>query len=180
MHRLLAVLTLLVLAVRPAFADPTTDVRNAMIALGRATSYHINVTSEGRTMDGDVVNPGKMHLVVAPMEMIVIDKTTYVKMQGTWRQFSMPGADRMTAPIARVQNLAKSGEQAQVTDLGPKTVDGVALHAYLVKPADGSPSTVYLDDQGRIVRIESNEGGAMSVVRISNYNAPVTIEAPPV
>jgi hypothetical protein len=179
-NRLLAIVALLALSASPALADPTNDLKNAMIALATAKSYHLSMTTAGgHTAEGDVVNPGRVHLTAGPMEIIVIDKTTYVKIQGAWHQFAMPGMDHIMGPVAMVQNFAKSHEDMIVTDLGPKSVDGTLLHAYGVKNAGSTKNaTIYIDAAGLPARIENTEGEGLNVVKFSNFNGPISIDPP--
>jgi hypothetical protein len=181
MNRLLAIVALVALSAAPALADPTNDVKNAMIGLANASSYHISATAAGHAMEGDFVKPGKMHLTAGPFEMIVIDKTTYVKMQGAWHQFTFPGMDRVMAPLSHAQNFLKSHDDITVTDLGPKVVGGATLHAYGVKNSTNSdrPITVYLDSSGTLVRIDvADNDGNTSTINFSNMNGPITIDPP--
>jgi hypothetical protein len=179
-NRFLAIVALVALTAAPALADPTSDLKNAMIALASAKSYHLSLTTAGgHTAEGDVVNPGRVHLIAGPMDVIVIDKTTYVKIQGAWHQFAMPGMDRMMGPVAMVQNFAKSHDDMIVTDLGPKTVDGTLLHAYSVKNAGSAKNAViYLDAAGLPARIENTDSEGLNVVKFSNFNGPISIDPP--
>ncbi len=181
MKPILLVAALLAIVVRPALADPQSDIVNAVLAFGKLTSYHVTVTARGHEIDGDVVNPGKMHVTAGPAEIIVIGKTSYVKVGSSWHEFTIPGMDRMFAPLTYAQNLGTHRADIVVTDLGEKTVDGTLLHAYSVRTsADDKPATVYVDASGTMRRVEvsSTEGG-LAVVTFSNFNAPVTI-APPI
>jgi len=178
--RLFAIIALVVLSAAPALADPTADVKNAMIALAKATSYHMTASMGDHTLDGDYVAPSKFHVTAGPMEAIWIDKTTYIKMNGAWKRFSFPGMDQMLSPVAHVQSFIASHSDITVTDLGAKTVDGAILHAYLVKTneANTKPATVYVDGSGTVARIEATEAGSTAVIRFSNINGPITIDPP--
>jgi len=178
--RWLATLALIVVSAAPALADATADVKNAFLTLARASSYHIAATTAGgQTMSGDFVNPGKMHITAGPMEMIVIDTETFVKMQGAWHQFAFPGADRMTGPFAHIQSYVKAHENLAAIDLGPKVVDGTTLHAYSVRGGGTDhAATVYVDSSGNLVRIDSADSAGTTVIRFSNVNGPITIVAP--
>lgn len=181
MIRMFALVALVVLSAAPALADATADVKSAFVALSKASSYHVAATtaSGGRPMSGDFVRPGKLHVTAGPMEMIVIDSATYVKMQGTWHEFAFPGADRMTGAFAHVQSYLKSHDDLAATDLGPKVVDGSTLHAYDVKGGGSDkPATVYLDAGGNLVRIDATDGEGTTIIRFSNVNGPITIVAP--
>jgi hypothetical protein len=78
-----------------------------------------------------------------------------------------------------VQNFAKTHDDMIVTDLGPKTVDGTVLHAYGVKNAGSAKNAVvYIDASGLPARIENTDSEGLNVVKFSNFNGPITIEAP--
>lgn len=181
MHRLLASLAFVALAALtalPGAADPATDaVRNAFVAFSHATSYHVNVQAQGKTVNGDVVPPDKYHFIVPPTELIVIGSYTYVKLNGAWRQFNAAGFAGFTAPLDRVKAMTASPDSVKVTDLGMKTVDGQSLHAYSVLSAgNNGASTVYIDGGGLPVRVDSSSG---EIVRFSQFNSPaITIVAP--
>ncbi len=183
MKRLLMLVALVAATATTARADATGDLKNAMINLSKASAFHVTASIQGHTVEGDIVKPNKMHVTAGPMEMIVIDKTTYIKMQGTWHQFPMPGADRMTAPLAYAQDFAekaRTNPNINVSDLGMKTVDGTAYHAYLVKDSDGSGSatTVYVDANGYPARMDVTDTRGTQTVTFSNFNGPITIDAP--
>jgi outer membrane lipoprotein-sorting protein len=179
MKRLLCALALVVFSAAPALADPKSDVTGAMVTLGTAKSYHVMVNSHGQTGDIDMVKPDKMHVVFGPMEMIKIANASYMKMNGSWQKFSMPGvSERLTGMYEGVlKNATSHVDDLIVTDLGNKVVDGVPLHAYTLKNKDSTvaPSTVYLDGKGMPVRMDTSDG---TVVHFSKINDPITIDAP--
>jgi hypothetical protein len=162
-----------------ALADPTGDVQKALVAFGNASSYHIAVESpKAPKVEGDVSKPDRMHFTMGSSEMITIGGLTYVKAGGNWMRLpqAMPGM--AGAALTYVQNLASRPLDAPVEDLGTKSVDGKSYHAYKVSPTGGRPTTIYVDGAGTVARIDVVEGDATSIVRLSNYNVPVKIEAP--
>jgi outer membrane lipoprotein-sorting protein len=89
----------------------------------------------------------------------------------------------MTAPLAYAQDFAekaRTNPNINVSDLGMKTVDGTAYHAYLVKDSDGSGSatTVYVDANGYPARMDVTDTRGTQTVTFSNFNGPITIDAP--
>jgi hypothetical protein len=180
MKRLIAGIAVFALGAAPASADPKGDVMAAMIAFGKATSYHMTIASRNRpgTMEADMVAPGKMHVVTAQFEMIKIDTTTWVKMNGSWQKFALPGMDQMMGGVNGVlAAVHASPDQLTVTDLGPKSpaAGGPALHAYsITNEAGKSPSTIFLDGT-QLVEADTSDGTS---VRFSKFNAPVDIEPP--
>jgi outer membrane lipoprotein-sorting protein len=179
MKRLLCALALVAFSVAPALADPKSDVTGAMVTLESAKSYHVTVNSHGQTGDIDMVKPDKMHVVFGPMEMIKIANTSYMKMNGSWQRFAIPGvSERLTGMYEGVlKNATSHVDDLIVTDLGNKVVDGVPLHGYTLKNKDSTvaPSTVYLDGKGMPVRMDTNEN---TVVHFSKINEPIAIDAP--
>ncbi len=178
-NRIIALLALVALTTAPAIADPKSDVTTALVGLSHATSFHFLAASHGHNIDGDVVNPGKLHVVKPPVEVIIIGGTTYVKLKDAWHKFTIPGIDRMTGSVNYAQDFAKSHGDLTVTDLGTKPVGGATLHAYSVTSNHTKkPVTVYLDASGTLVRMETTGSGDPSTITFSNFNAPVTIVAP--
>jgi len=179
MRRLLVASLVAAVTATSALASPTDDVTNALLALGKASSYHLVVqTSKGQKMDGDVVRPDKMHLTMGPMEMISLSDATYVKMNGSWMKMPQPMPQMQSGAFSYVNTLGRSPKDVSVEDLGPKSADGAGYHAYKVTPSGGKPSTVYIDGAGVVARIDVTDPDGTSIVRFSNFNAPVNIVAP--
>lgn len=178
MKRLLWTLALIAFSAAPALASPASDVQGAMIMLGTAKSYHVTFTAKGKTGDIDVVKPDKMHVVMPPMEMVKIGDTSYMKMGGTWRKFTIPGMSEQITSMyeGAIHKVSSHADDVVVTDLGSKVVDGASLHAYVVKNKDAKePTTVYIDGRGEPARLETADG---TVVRFSKINDPIAIDAP--
>jgi len=164
-----------------AFADPAGDLKNGMIAFHKLSSYHMTVTSRGKTIEGDFVAPDRMHVTVAGREVIRIGSTTYFNANGSWMKISAPGASAMMfGPVDDVRNVGAHPNDMIVTDLGPKTAGGISYHAYSVRSSSSpSASICYLDRDGMLARVESTGAdGSISTVLFSRFNAPVKIDAP--
>jgi hypothetical protein len=177
MKRLLGALVLSLALIAPAAATPLSDVSNAMMALGQAKTFHIALTSHGQSAEVDIVQPGKAHLTYGPFEVITIGGTTYAKIGGGWRQYAIPGIGRITGLYeSAIRRASHPTAEMTVVDLGSKTIDGVVLHAYTFKHKDESvPTTLYLDGKGLPARVETEDG---SLIRFSDINGPITIDAP--
>jgi|HubBroStandDraft_1064217.scaffolds.fasta_scaffold37101_2 hypothetical protein len=182
MRRFLVVSVLVSALTAPALAAPVDDVKNALIGFGRLTSYHMTMDVGGQHMEGDVVVPGKMHLMMGEMEMVHIGSNTWMKVQGHWMQ--IPGGagqgPGFTGALSHAQTLSAHSSDVTVTDLGVKSVDGESLHAYGVKnPGDPQPSTIYVGGDGHVHRIDSvDDKGKVSTIRFSRFNVPVAIDPP--
>jgi hypothetical protein len=178
MKRLLFALALVGATAAPALADPTADLSRAMMNLGAAKSYHVEVTAKGMSMEIDAMPPARMHMTGGPMEVIKIDNDTYVKMGETWRKFNFPGIEQVAGMYkGAIDTASHPTADMVVTDLGPKNIDGIALHAYTMtdKEHPKASATFYLDGGGNLARIQPTEGG---IIKITKINVPVTIVAP--
>lgn len=168
--------------ITPALADGTDALHNAFVSLAKATSYHIAFETDRGTVDSDFVPPSRMHLMMGPLEMISIDNVTYLKRGDTWTKFSFPGTETLTAQILQTREYAKNQANFNVSDLGPKTLDGEDLHAYQVRPKSdnptGKPATVYVGRDGYVHRIDATSDRGSAIVRFSKFNAPIKIDAP--
>lgn len=182
MRRLILAASLAAAMAVPALADPAGDVRNAFLKFADASSYHIAVSSSrGPAGEGDFVKPDRMHMMMGPAEMIALPDATYVKAGGNWMKLPRPMPNALGPTLDYVKGIS-TGKPAdlKVEDLGMKTVDGSSFHAYKVEPKDAAVSTVYVNGDGYVARIDAVEkgNGATSVVKFSNYNAAIKIEAP--
>jgi hypothetical protein len=167
----------------PAFATPTDDVKNALIALSQATSYHLVIDSNGKTGEGDWVAPDKMQMTFGPTEIIRIGTASWVHVQGHWMQVPAAAAGSMgagaTSGVSQAQNMAANAKDVTVTDLGMKTVGGATMHAYsVVQKGETSPQIVYVGSDGRVQRIERTTSAGTSSITFSKFNQPATISPP--
>ena len=173
MRRFLCALALVAFGAAPALADPKSDLIAAMAQFGKANSYHITAVAKGRTMEADMALPAKMHVYSGPMEMIKIDQTMWIKAGSNWQKLNLaalPGGDQiMGAFNGAIATAHTAPDDMVVSDLGMKSPEGAPLHAYsITNKAGKSPSTVFLDGSGALVRVESTDG---TVVKFSRYNA---------
>jgi hypothetical protein len=170
---LLATILFTAVCAQPVRADAPSILENAVLTTLKQPSYHMTMVTPARTIEADVVNPGRMHMVTTNMEMIVIDRTMYMKQNGTWRRF--PGVDIMKAQQNPLQALAAAKGQYTVDDLGPRAIGGAALHAYRVTNLKTkSIVSVFVDGSGRIVRYEIGP----EVIQMSKFGEPIRIVAP--
>lgn len=169
----------------PAFADASADaVKSGMLALAKLSSYHLTVDDgKGKKVDVDYGGPTKEHVVIGSMEAIILGDSVYVKPQGSWMKMPAAASGMMTGAFSMA--IAKAHETMNqetftATDLGMKTVDGEAYHAYNVKSGkDSRVNVMYINHDGILSRISSANGkGDTSWIVISKMNVPVTITAP--
>jgi hypothetical protein len=169
---------LVALSGAPASANPTDDVRAAMLRFAALSSYEMTFGTGARSGTVDFVKPNSMHMTMGPMEMISVGETAYVKQgSGGWMKI------RNTAPVGpaemanRIRDYAVKVNTLTATDLGMKNVGGESLHAYRVTSKDGSPANVYIGRDGLPHRFDSSSNGN-NVVRISKFNAVAPIRPP--
>lgn len=178
MKRLLFVLALVAFAAAPALADPKSDVGAAMLSFGKATSYHMDVSSKGQTMSVDFApSPNKMHMSSAQFEVIRIDDSMWVKTGGKWQKLPAIAGAQVTAGVNNALATVKSTqEDATITNLGMKVpaTGGAPLHAYSVTTKSGTQATIFLDG-ATLIETDTTDG---SSVRFSNFNAVAPIVPP--
>ncbi|HEY1977369.1 MAG TPA: hypothetical protein VGG89_12520 [Candidatus Baltobacteraceae bacterium] len=169
-NRTLLALVLAAASTTTAFADAHSDIVNAMVNFKQLKSYHMEMTVGGRQSSADFLSPNRIHTFAAGNEVIQIDTTTYMRLNGTWKKY--PGGPSVADTMAFASSH-NGGFTA--TDLGMRTVGGTSLHAYSVKTLKtGNITTVFLDGSGRIVRMDTGK----VVMILSKFNAPLTINAP--
>jgi hypothetical protein len=156
----------------PALAG-SDDLFNAALNTSKQSSYHITITTPHGTMEGDIVNPDRMHMFSKDSETIMIGPTAYLKIGGAWRKMNFGSMGSMQADEAKA--IAQHRGDYVATDLGTRIVDGAPMHAYRATDTKTHRvDTIYVDGSGRMARVESSG----TVVRFTKFNEPVTIKAP--
>src|SRR5665213_522143 len=113
----------------PALADPNSALMNAVVATSQAHSYHISMSGPSMSAEGDIVNPGKMHMLMKQGETIIIRPDMYMKMGGKWKKIAGAG-DTLDQTDAVKQMQAHRADYTS-QDLGMRTIGGTSDHAYL-------------------------------------------------
>ena len=178
MRRLITCLIFTFAVTTAANASPTDDVRQAMINLSQAHSFHMSMQINGMAIETDEVPPDRFHVTSSMFEMIMLPNAMYMKMHGTWTK--VPGQTGMNSvdQTAALRSEMKSGSFT-ATDLGMKLVGGQMLHAYSVVSASSKKaSTLYVNAQHLPARMEFGDAKGAGAATFSNFNAPVTINAP--
>jgi hypothetical protein len=146
---------------------------NAVIATSQARSYHITMSGPAMAAQGDVVNPGKMHMIMKEGETIVISPDMYMKMGGKWKKFAGAGATMDQSDAVKQMQLHRADYTSQ--DLGMRTIGGTSGHAYLVTNLKkNTKETVYVDGSGRIGSFQFGD----TTMTFSRYGEAVSIVAP--
>ena len=158
----------------PALADIPAALKNAEIKTQSLHSYHITMVSPNSTVQGDVINPGRYHMRMPEGEAIIIGDTMYMRMSvnGPWQKSTGMGTAFSQQDV--LHSFAAEHE-VTVSDLGDRAVGGTHMHAYLVtNTAKHMTSTVFVDGQGRIARMEVGN----MVMTLSRFGEAVSISAP--
>jgi hypothetical protein len=172
-RRVIAASALLLALSAPALADPNSVLMNAVIATSQARSYHISMSSPNMSAQGDIVNPGKMHMIMKDGETIIIRPDMYMKMGGTWKKITGAGDAMDQSDAVKQMQLHHADYTSQ--DLGMRTIGGASEHAYLVTNLKkNTKETVYVDSRGRIAGFQFGD----MTMTFSNYGEAVSIVPP--
>lgn len=157
----------------PVLADPNSALMSAVIATSQARSYHISMSGPSISAESDVVNPGKMHMIMKEGETIIIRPDMYMKMGGKWKKISGAGDTLDQSDAVKQMQLHRADYSSQ--DLGMRTVGGTPYHAYLVTNVKkNTKETVFVDAAGRIGRFQFGD----TTMTFSKYGEAVSIVAP--
>ncbi|TGO05354.1 hypothetical protein SERN_1358 [Serinibacter arcticus] len=129
------------------------------------------------------------------METVMVDGVMYLNMgemsQNMWVEAT--GFTEASDPIGEMRDFSQA--ITEVVHNGPVDLDGVPAEHYTVtvepslmpagtlEPGTMLPETVtyeiYLDGEGRPAGMDIEIMGGSVITRLTNFNEPVTIEAPP-
>jgi hypothetical protein len=173
-----------------AAAKPMSAVQAALDgkaisdAMQKATSWHMNMKSAQADVDMDVVCPDKMHTVSKTgnmsAEMVRIGDQMYTKAGAKWMK--MPGGMKQ-APVCGGASATNSGgatakaptldPTVKFTKGGTETVNGETCTDY-TWTAGGKSSTMCVGSDNLPRLMKSGD----ATITYSNWNKPITIEAP--
>jgi hypothetical protein len=174
-----ALVALVALVCGPAAASPTDDVRGAMMRFADLSSWEISFDSGGRNGTMDFVKPGNLRMQSSGMEMVRVDRTTYMRMgpSAQWRKIPDTKSSRNPMDFSdRIRKMSQEANGISATDLGMKSVGGQPMHAYRMKDKDGQASTVYIARDGYVHRIDN--GGTGGTINFSKFNQVAPIRPP--
>lgn len=157
-------------------------------AMQKATSWHMNMKSTGMEMDMDVVCPDKMHTQSKTKgmntEMIRIGNEMYTKAGAKWMK--VPSAAKQAAVCGNTAETS-GGANSRVPTLDPKVkltkggtevINGESCTDWNATVPDGKGGTrtstlcVGSDNLPRMMKAGD------AVITYSDWNKPITIEAP--
>jgi hypothetical protein len=172
-----ALLALATLTGAPASANPTDDVRAAMLKFADLNSWEMSFGSGARQATMDYVKPNSMRMSSRGMQMVHVGNTTYVNMNGKWQKFTHERAGGGFEMADHIRRAVSASNGVTATDLGMKSIGGETLHAYKMTPKDGQPGTIYIGADGLPHRFQGSDTNN-EVVTISKFNQVAPIRAP--
>jgi hypothetical protein len=161
-----------------AFADAYGDLVKAQTAFLNAKSWHAEEHfSDGKLVTVDYSAPDHWRIQPTPtMTEVVIGNDVYMIQGG--RSMKMPmGGFMISRMIKQFQVSADPEVKKTAQDLGTQTLDGRTVHAYSYS-VHGVPETLYLGDDSLPVQAVVKNSSVTTVVNYSQYNQPITIQAP--
>ncbi|HTV72796.1 MAG TPA: hypothetical protein VME66_03705 [Candidatus Acidoferrales bacterium] len=168
----------------PAQADTTDALQRLAVSFAKLQSFHATMQSGPMNADMDYVAPDRYHLIMHSghdIEEMIIGETVYAKLGSQWMKFPMPGVTQMIAHFRQPEAVAKTIDTSKITDMGMTQLNGTPAHQYGVDSGDGSTHTVmWIGPHDLPLRIDAEELSNKRVTTIlySEFNAPITIEAP--
>jgi len=165
--------------------------------MAAAKSYRMTVTSSG-TAGGaggnlvlEVVKPDRLHTKIdagggKTFETIVIGTTTYLKAGATWTK--SPVANPLTAssllssdPQKLLDQMESNPKTGSLTKGGTNQVDGTTCQEWVwTPPPSGATQTggTMCIGQSNNLPLQFKTSDGKTVVKYSDWNAPISIEAP--
>src|SRR5262249_9037568 len=121
--------------------QPADALRKAAAAFAAVHSFHGTMQMPGgRNATMDFSAPNRYRMQMAGSETIVIGSKTYMKMGGQWMSMPMSAVTQTLANMRHPADLQGYLENAKISDLGPSTLDGMAMHRYHMQSTAGGNS----------------------------------------
>jgi hypothetical protein len=161
-----------------ALADAYGDLMKAQAAFLNAKSWHAEEHfSDGKLVTVDFSAPDHWRIQPTPtMTEVVIGNEVYMIQGG--RSMKMPMGGFMVSRMIKQFQIAADPEVKQTAqDLGTQTLNGRTVHVYSYS-VHGVPETLYLGDDSLPVQAVVKNSSVTTVVNYSQYNQPITIQAP--
>ena len=161
-----------------ALADAYGDLMKAQAAFLNAKSWHAEEHfSDGKLVTVDFSAPDHWRIQPTPtMTEVVIGNEVYMIQGG--RSMKMPMGGFMVSRMIKQFQISADPEVKQTAqDLGTQTLNGRTVHVYSYS-VRGVPETLYLGDDSLPVQAVVKNSSVTTVVSYSQYNQPITIQAP--
>jgi len=127
----------LLAAAAPSRAACMDDLKAMMQAHLAAGPYHVtmDMTSDqgGHKIEADVILPNSFHMVMPPMETVMVKEGTWMKMNGAWMKMPAAAASQMSGNIANSIKAGMDGNMASIKNLqclGAQPIEGQNLNAF--------------------------------------------------
>ena len=172
-----ALLALATLTAAPASANPTDDVRAAMLKFADLSSWEMSFGSGARQATMDFIKPNSMRMSSRGMQMVHVGNTTYVNMNGKWQRLTHERVRGGFEMADHIRRAVSASNNVAAIDLGMKSIGGETLHAYKMTPKDGQSGTIYIGGDGLPHRFQGRDTNNETVT-ISKFNAVPPIRAP--
>ncbi len=174
----------------PTPANPLSSLQNIFKGWSSVKSFRAKMTTTGlptgtQEMTLEVVMPDRFHVTMPQLEAILIAKTVYLKIGTTWQKVALPqGIDVSAANLQ--QYGSQLGTNSQVKFVGAEVLDGVPTVVYqyttTIKgpPAQTINTKVWIGVADNLPRkVETSpKAGQTTTIIFSDFNAPITINAP--
>jgi len=175
----------------PAIAMRTAAdaVKASLAKFSQVHSYHAAMQIDGGLgaagghPEIDFVAPDRYRITTAMGAQTIIGDTMYMQVQG--RSMKMPMPKGTISQWRDPARLAESEADMTVRDAGSDSLDGVAVHKYMIHHEQPHPADVTLwigaDDLPVQMQVQGIAKGKMgtSTIRYSQYNDPAVQVDPP-
>jgi hypothetical protein len=171
-------MVVLVAIVPLALADAYDDLVKVHTAFQNAKSWHADENfSNGKVVTVDYVAPDHWRIQPNPkMTELIIGNDVYMVQKG--RATKLPFGGGMVRKSLEQVNLNFSDEIKQsARDLGTQTLDGQSVHVYSYT-VQGNPVTLYVGANSLPVQDVVQNKNLTTTIKYSQYNAPISIQAP--
>ncbi len=171
-------------------SDPKVDIEKMADRFMSLKSFRAEMDGDGQTpmkTDLEFISPDRYRIKTGnSMEMIVIGKTSYMKMGSKWQKMSLP-LDSTISDMRSAFNKEGMKWFSDVKYTGDDTVDGNPAYVYTYHnkgPGAGvgeNDSKVWIaKDDGLPIKIEAiyKKGNLKSMKIEYDYETPVVIEPP--
>lgn len=167
------------------WADSTAAAMQRVAAsFAKLHSFRATMQNSTLTTNLEYAAPDHYHIIVhasRDMEETIIGDIVYAKIGAQWMKLPIPGIGQMITGFRAPDTIAKRIDSAKIKDLGDASLGGTPVHEYAIDYGDGTSSVMWIGPGDLPVRIDTRQAGKKKLattILYSDYNAPITIEAP--
>jgi len=169
----------------PAAANPTDEVRAAILRLEHLSSYRMTAMGHGRSYPMDVDRNGNVRVFYGQVEIVCVGPTRFVRTPGSnWRRLADTPEKVVSTVNFVVSRLLTAQQQAlglqgfSAADLGTRTIDRESLRVYRRTIGTTYSDLLYVGLDGVVRRITGPGETETDVLAFSSFNAISAIRAP--